>query len=247
MSPAPETGRTAEELKSEIIAALNAAFRGFSFPGGRWSTGYGAEMAADALLSGPLAPILQEAATARKERDEARASAQRMHRRCQHGEAALQSLVEHLRSGVDVWMRSCKAAEAEAAHRRAENANLRDRVRGAEGAAEAMQGDPGRAAYEARFAHARPRDVEPWDSLPPEVRAIWARVEMVGWRAGRDHMCEAAAMVCDVVAEGADASLKESAPEFAERWQAAKHCAEELAAGIRRLNIMLEEWGQPNV
>lgn len=37
--------------------------------------------------------------------------------------------------------------------------------------------DPGRAAYEARFAQARPRDVEPWDSLPPEVRAIWARVE----------------------------------------------------------------------
>ncbi|MGU3387226.1 hypothetical protein ACLBYG_22140 [Methylobacterium sp. D53M] len=37
--------------------------------------------------------------------------------------------------------------------------------------------DPGRAAYEARFAHARPRDVEPWDSLTPEVRAIWAHVE----------------------------------------------------------------------
>jgi hypothetical protein len=37
--------------------------------------------------------------------------------------------------------------------------------------------EPGRAAYEARFAHARPRDVEPWDSLTPEVRAIWARVE----------------------------------------------------------------------
>lgn len=37
--------------------------------------------------------------------------------------------------------------------------------------------EPGRAAYEARFAHARPRDVEPWDSLTPEVRAIWVRVE----------------------------------------------------------------------
>lgn len=60
---------------------------------------------------------------------------------------------------------------------RAENANLRDRVREAEKGAEAMRGDPGRAAYEARFAHARPRDVEPWDSLPPEVKAIWARVE----------------------------------------------------------------------
>lgn len=37
--------------------------------------------------------------------------------------------------------------------------------------------EPGQAAYEARFAHARPRDVEPWDSLTPEVKAIWARVE----------------------------------------------------------------------
>ena len=64
----------------------------------------------------------------------------------------------------------------EAAHLRAESANLRDRVREAEGAAEAMRGDSGRAAYEARFAHASPRDVEPWDSLPPEVKAIWARV-----------------------------------------------------------------------
>lgn len=40
-----------------------------------------------------------------------------------------------------------------------------------------MAADPGRAAYEARFAHARPRDVEPWDSLTPEVKGIWARVE----------------------------------------------------------------------
>jgi len=37
--------------------------------------------------------------------------------------------------------------------------------------------DPGRVAYEARFAHARPRDVEPWDSLTPKAKAIWARVE----------------------------------------------------------------------
>ncbi|KTS11035.1 hypothetical protein SB2_07505 [Methylobacterium radiotolerans] len=37
--------------------------------------------------------------------------------------------------------------------------------------------EPGRAAYEARFAHARPRDVEPWHSLTPEARAVWARVE----------------------------------------------------------------------
>ncbi|MBN6819589.1 hypothetical protein JRF84_08295 [Methylobacterium organophilum] len=136
-----------------------------------------------------------------------------------------------------------EAAEAEAAHLRAENANLRDRVREAEGAAEAMRGDPGRAAYEARFAHARPRDVEPWDSLPAEVKAIWARVEMAGWRAGRDHMCEAAAMVCDMVAEGADTALHEGEPERAERWQAAKHCAEELAAAIRSLVATPEEQG----
>jgi hypothetical protein len=40
-----------------------------------------------------------------------------------------------------------------------------------------MTRDPGRIAYEARFADARPREFDPWDSLPPEVRAIWARVE----------------------------------------------------------------------
>lgn len=38
--------------------------------------------------------------------------------------------------------------------------------------------DPGRTAYEARFADARPREFDPWDSLTPEVKAIWARVEM---------------------------------------------------------------------
>lgn len=47
-------------MREAIIAALNEAFRGFSFPGGRWSTGYGAEMAVDALLVGPLAPVFAE-------------------------------------------------------------------------------------------------------------------------------------------------------------------------------------------
>ena len=37
--------------------------------------------------------------------------------------------------------------------------------------------DPGPAAYEASFAHALPRDIEPWDELSPEVKAIWVRVE----------------------------------------------------------------------
>ncbi|WP_020095018.1 hypothetical protein [Methylobacterium sp. 285MFTsu5.1] len=40
-----------------------------------------------------------------------------------------------------------------------------------------MTRDPGRIAYEARFAHASTRDVEPWDSLPADVKAIWVRVE----------------------------------------------------------------------
>lgn len=40
-----------------------------------------------------------------------------------------------------------------------------------------MSPDPGRIAYEARFAHARPREFDPWDSLAPEVQAIWVRVE----------------------------------------------------------------------
>jgi|GEM_PF-3049421 len=38
--------------------------------------------------------------------------------------------------------------------------------------------DPGRTAYEARFADCRPREFDPWDSLEPEVKAIWARVEV---------------------------------------------------------------------
>ncbi|MGU3661044.1 hypothetical protein [Methylobacterium fujisawaense] len=62
-----------------------------------------------------------------------------------------------------------------------------------------MQHDPGRAAYEARFAHARPRDVEPWDSLRPEVKDIWRRVaaacraplweETAGAQAERAEIC----------------------------------------------------------
>ena len=37
--------------------------------------------------------------------------------------------------------------------------------------------DPGRTAYEARFAHARRRDFDPWESLAPEAKTVWARVE----------------------------------------------------------------------
>lgn len=37
--------------------------------------------------------------------------------------------------------------------------------------------DPGRTAYEARFADARPSEFDPWDNLAPEAKTIWARVE----------------------------------------------------------------------
>lgn len=40
-----------------------------------------------------------------------------------------------------------------------------------------MTPDSGQTAYEARFAEARRREFDPWDSLTPEVKAIWARVE----------------------------------------------------------------------
>lgn len=81
-----------------------------------------------------------------------------------------------------------------------------------------MQHDPGRAAYEARFAHARPRDVEPWDSLPAEVKAIWARVEAAYrptlvailrdagdaiWASAEQHAKGAAAGVLDQVRQHA--------------------------------------------
>ncbi|MCJ2088474.1 hypothetical protein MKK88_21180 [Methylobacterium sp. E-005] len=46
------------------------------------------------------------------ERDGLREGVQKMHRRCQSGEANLQGLVEHLRSGVDVWMKATRTAEA---------------------------------------------------------------------------------------------------------------------------------------
>jgi outer membrane murein-binding lipoprotein Lpp len=58
MSDAPTTQAEQEDaVREALITALNQAFRGFSFPGGRWSTGYGAEMAADALLAGPIATL----------------------------------------------------------------------------------------------------------------------------------------------------------------------------------------------
>lgn len=37
--------------------------------------------------------------------------------------------------------------------------------------------EPGQAAYTARFADAPARSFDPWEDLPPEVKAIWARVE----------------------------------------------------------------------
>ena len=79
----------------------------------------------------------------------------------------------------------------EVAHLRAENANLRDRVRDAE-------------------------------------------------KGGQEMMCEAAAMVCDGLADGAAHSLQESAPEDAERWEAVKLSAESLAATIRSLALSPE-------
>lgn len=96
MTSAPDTGRTAEEMWAQIRKAIkdrwdlltgpaldNAAIAGVP---GAWRRKDLCDQFVDALLSGPLAPILQEAA-----------------------------------------------------HLRAENANLRDRVREAEGAAEAMR------------------------------------------------------------------------------------------------------------
>jgi hypothetical protein len=75
MSTAPTTQAEQEDaVRDALIAALNQAFRGFSFPGGRWSTGFGAEMAADALLAGPIATLRakndQLAADLRKAREE---------------------------------------------------------------------------------------------------------------------------------------------------------------------------------
>jgi hypothetical protein len=37
--------------------------------------------------------------------------------------------------------------------------------------------DAGRVAYEARFSHLGPAYFDPWDKLPEEARAVWARVE----------------------------------------------------------------------
>jgi hypothetical protein len=105
--------------------------------------------------------------------------------------------------------------------------------------------DPGRIAYEARFADAGPRDFDPWDSLEPGAKAIWARVEAAVGQSCEATMCEAAALVCDLVAEGADKALNESDPEQSERWEAAKHCAEELAAAIRSLVDEPQEGMQP--
>lgn len=150
MTPAPDTGRTAEENElREAIAytmAMRTALRpslvedlaewqrvGYSSPeqdarANAWKW-YGA---ADALLSGPLAPILQEAA-----------------------------------------------------HLRAENANLRDRVREAEGAVEAMRErcarwHEDRAEEFAREARDRTLPDGSWAGRD----AMWARADA---QAHREH------------------------------------------------------------
>jgi hypothetical protein len=72
--------------------------------------------------------------------------------------------------------------------------------------------DPGRTAYEARFADHGPRDFDPWDSLTPEVKAIWARVETAAWAAGAKAMREAAKIACldlnDTYREASEAHLQ---------------------------------------
>ena len=179
MSANTDPGRAAEEMREEIVASLNAAFHGFSFPGGRWSTGYGAEMAADTLLSGPLAPILQEAAQLRARLHEAEKGVEAMQARRKGLEDALiavrDRILNPICSGITdtFWMteRETVVDFIDVALIPPEQGKL-DLT-----SQEGGNPDPGRAAYEARFAHARPRDVEPWDSLTPEVKAIWARVE----------------------------------------------------------------------
>jgi len=69
--------------------------------------------------------------------------------------------------------------------------------------------DPGRAAYEARFADHGPRDFDPWDSLTPEVKAIWARVEAAAWAAGAEAMREAAAAI----------ARNDCRSDFAKQWE----------------------------
>lgn len=137
---APASGRTADEneLREALITFIADRF---------WRNPRQAANHADALLSGPLAPILKEAATARKERDEAREEIQgheeasadkrrlaRMIDVAMHGEegAAQQPSLCDLVGPANELRKRAEAAEASAAHLRAENANLRDRVREAE-------------------------------------------------------------------------------------------------------------------
>jgi len=55
--------------------------------------------------------------------------------------------------------------------------------------------DPGRTAYEARFAHARPGCFVPWADLTPKAKAIWARVEAACSEMAAEAMREAAAQL----------------------------------------------------
>ena len=74
--------------------------------------------------------------------------------------------------------------------------------------------DAGRAAYEARFAHARPRDVEPWDSLTPEVKAMWARVESACSRHAEDRGVQAMRLICAELVSGLSIIETPTRPEW---------------------------------
>ncbi|KIU33278.1 hypothetical protein SR39_13650 [Methylobacterium radiotolerans] len=158
MTPAPDTGRTAEEmpeaLRAEMLpdaenlaVALTEAVLadGLGFKGPFEEFGRIAE------------PLLLDALGAAR-RDGAQIAHQsweQTHRYCerqwQDERATMLDKIALLRGENDAKRTIIAAAEAEAAHLRAENANLRDRVREAEGAAEAMREACLKAAISASY------------------------------------------------------------------------------------------------
>lgn len=136
----PSLPPTGEGLPEEVDTAINEAIKlAMLYGNARVSDRPPFDRAYVKARSTLDATILHHLSAARAERDELRASVQKMHRRCQSSEADLQGLVDHLRSGVDVWMKACRTAEEALSAARARAERAEKALEAAGQAADAME------------------------------------------------------------------------------------------------------------
>ena len=104
--------------------------------------------------------------------------------------------------------------------------------------------DPGRTAYEARFADAIPRGFDPWDSLEPDEKAIWTRVEAACVAPIKADLAAAVIQVGEQArlrGEAEGKMLAAEMPGILDGWMDRANAAEAEASKLRETVAKLKE------